>query len=509
MKQHPCSIALIAILGTLPGLSLQSLAAPKHSDLWGAAGEKWDPRGRLPDFSFAGYARGEREIPAVPVVANVRDFGAKGDGVADDTAAFRQAIEKTARGAIEVPPGKYVITDILDIQKSNLVLRGAGPDKTTLYFPKFLEDVRPNPGHTTSGRPTSNYSWSGGFIWVRGSYQSDELTRIATPAKRGDTAIEVDSTEALKVGQQINVHQRDDDQNSLAGWLYAGDSGNMKELLGRTTTSLTTKIVKIERNRVTLDRALRCDLDPRWRPVVMRFEPTVREVGIEGMRFEYPVRPYGGHFTERGANAIAFKDVIDCWVRDVVIDHCDSGIFIDARFCTLDKVTFRSERPQDAALQCTGHHGIQFNDDDNLATRFRFDTKFIHDFTVLRCTGNVISAGSGVDLSFDHHKYAPYANLFTDIDVGAGNRTWKCGGGADLGKHSAAWETFWNIRAARPQSWPPKAFGPDLMNLVAVQSEEPAVKEPNGKWFEPIPPAELEPKDLHKAQLERRLRRKQ
>ena len=89
-----------------------------------------------------------------------------------------------------------------------------------------------------------------------------------------------------------------------------------------------------------------------------------------------------------------------------------------------------------------GYHGIQFNDDDNLATRFRFDTKFIHDFTVLRCAGNVISAGSGVDLSFDHHKYAPYANLFTDIDVGAGHRTWKCGGGANLERLLARARTF-------------------------------------------------------------------
>ncbi|MCX6906896.1 MAG: hypothetical protein NTY01_02510 [Verrucomicrobia bacterium] len=59
------------------------------SDLWGTAGEKWTPQSRLPDFSFAGYHAGEAPIPDVAVKASVKNFGAKGDGVADDTAAFK------------------------------------------------------------------------------------------------------------------------------------------------------------------------------------------------------------------------------------------------------------------------------------------------------------------------------------------------------------------------------------------------------------------------------------
>ena len=47
---------------------------------------------RLADFSYAGYASGERPIPVVPVAANVRDFGARGDGRSNDTAAFKKAI---------------------------------------------------------------------------------------------------------------------------------------------------------------------------------------------------------------------------------------------------------------------------------------------------------------------------------------------------------------------------------------------------------------------------------
>src|SRR5215203_3630950 len=52
-----------------------------HSSLWGAAGERWEPAGRLPDFSYAGYRAGEAELPTPQARWDLkRDFGARGDG---------------------------------------------------------------------------------------------------------------------------------------------------------------------------------------------------------------------------------------------------------------------------------------------------------------------------------------------------------------------------------------------------------------------------------------------
>jgi hypothetical protein len=48
-------------------------------------------------------------------VVSVKDFGAVGDGVADDTAAFNAAI--TAGSVVSVPPGSYKITSTLVIDK--------------------------------------------------------------------------------------------------------------------------------------------------------------------------------------------------------------------------------------------------------------------------------------------------------------------------------------------------------------------------------------------------------
>jgi hypothetical protein len=142
---------------------------------------------------------------------------------------------------------------------------------------------------------------------------------------------------------------------------------------------------------------------------------------------------------------------------------------------------------------------------DNLFTRFDIRCRFIHDLTVSRCLGNVFSAGRGVDLCLDHHKHAPVANLFTDLDAGAGRRVWRCGGGADLGKNCAARGTFWNIRSQANLDWPPAGFGPDLMNLVGVHTDRAAMKDLEGRWFEPFVSGSLEPANLHLAQVERRL----
>eukprot|EP00798_Chlamydomonas_sp_ICE-L_P020898 gene20898-27748_t len=121
------------------------------SFLYGRKGEYWSPRGRLLDYSFAGYGAGA-ELPVVPMDVNVMHFGAAGNGVVDDTAAFMAAIEAATSGAIYIPRGKYKISRQLVIQRSGIVLRGDGPDMTTLFFANSFTDL-------------FGQTWSGGRNW--------------------------------------------------------------------------------------------------------------------------------------------------------------------------------------------------------------------------------------------------------------------------------------------------------------------------------------------------------
>ena len=496
----------LKMLLLIPFLGLAATAQATISGLWGTNGELWSARSRLPDFSYAGYHCGEQPVPELPAGVSVKQFGARGDGVTDDTRAFQAAIAAVTHGAIEIPPGRYVITDILTIAHRGVVLRGAGTDQTTLYFPKPLQEIKPHWSATTGGLRTSEYSWDGGLVWFQGDYGSKELAKVTAAASRGDTALQVADASGLNVGQRVEFFESDNPNNSLATELYSGDPGAIQNLLGSTAVSFVVHITRIEGNEVYFDRPLRFAVKLPWHPCLRQFEPAVSESGVENLRFEFPNSPYRGHFTEPGFNAVAFTGVADCWARHLLITNADSGIFVRSCFCTVQDVVLASTREPDKALHCTGHHGLNFYGADNLLTGFDCRTRFVHDVSVDRgAIGNVVVHGRGVDLCLDHHCRTPAENLFTDLDAGAGTRLWQCGGGDALGKHCGARGTFWNIRAARLQKYPPAAFGPSSMNLVALPTAAPSEMNPVGRWFEAIPPAEISPPDLYTAQLARRL----
>ena len=91
-------------------------------------------------------AGGAVAIPFNASTFNVLNFGAVGDGVADDTAALRAAVDAArlaGGGTVYMPPGTYLLTSTLTINSSYVVLRGAGVDATKISIPRSLGDVFP------------------------------------------------------------------------------------------------------------------------------------------------------------------------------------------------------------------------------------------------------------------------------------------------------------------------------------------------------------------------------
>lgn len=242
---------------------------------------------RLPDFSRAGYQRGDATPPHVPIVASVTRFGARGDGETDDTKAIQAAIDATKSGAIELPAGRYKITDYLRITKPGIVLRGAGPEKTVLWFPLGLDEIHPREMRESRGLPTSGYSFDGAFLTIQGDYQDKPLARIVEPARRGDLTVVVADAGALRLGQDVLLHVQENEKHTLKIHLYSEDAGDISK--GKPfPTKMLMKIRAIEGQRITLDRPLRFDLRAEWQPELRQFAPTVSEVGVEGIGFEFP-----------------------------------------------------------------------------------------------------------------------------------------------------------------------------------------------------------------------------
>ena len=516
-KHHPVypetimpSIIRRILLQFACAMTASLAVAAATSELWGERGEKWRSDGRLPDFSRAGYHRGEKPVPHVPQVANVRDFGAVGDGLTDDTIAIRAAIERTTRGAIYFPAGRYMITDYIRVDRSNVVLRGAGAARTVFWFPRGLDEVHPKQGRTSSGSPASGYSFDGAFVSLQGDYQAKPLAKIVATAQRGDRTVQVDQPAGLAVDQTVLVVARETSDHSLKTFLYNGDPGDIRR--GKQLdTKMLMRVVAVNGNKVSFDRALRFATRPEWQPEIRSFVPTVTESGFEEIGFEFPGNRYGGHFKENGANALELRQVFNCWIRNVAIHNADFGINVVACNNTVDGVIITADPARGirdgGVMDCTGHHAIQCKRaEDNLITRFEVRASYIHDLTVEHASGNVYSSGRGTDLNFDHHKDTPYENLFTDLDCGRGTRVWRCGGGASLGRQSAGWETFWNIRTAQPISPPPQGWGAPSMNFIGLRTKTPPTLARDGIWLEPLAPEQLSPSNLHNAQLAERMK---
>ncbi len=475
-------------------------AACTASALYGGQGELWSGSGRLLDYGYAGYRTGSEPIPEPAAAASVADFGARPDDGEDDTQAFLTAIAATSAGAIQVPAGRFVLTQRLEIRKAGLVLRGAGRERTTLYFPRSLGELY---GLSFNAAGQSNWSFSGGFLSVEGSIGGGVLARVTAPAARGSRMLQLSATAGLQAGQWVRVLQTDSGGTLLKAYHGGYYDGDLGEDVGRQAFRFLSRIESVSGVAVTLERPLPLEVQTGWSPELRTLAPSVRDVGVENLTIEFPGTRYPGHFRENGYNAIYFNGVADSWIRNVAILNSDYGVNVSGSFfCTVADVVVGTNFDRGPLV---GHHALtSAGGADNLFTRFDVRSAFIHDLSVDSYTlGTVWADGRGVDLNMDHHGRGNYGTLWSKLDLGAGARPFASGGTAPLRMpHSGARTAYWNLTAARDVGLPPNDFGP-LLSFVGVKGT--AGRSGAADWFvEPV--SGLCQDDLHAAMSARRRR---
>lgn len=270
------------------------------SALWGERGEKYNPAGLLPDFSFAGYERGEKPIPERVAEVSVKQFGARGDGRTDDTAAFRRALKEGVGKVIGIPEGTYVLSDALEITDCGTVLKGAGQDKTTLLFTKPLRVLQPQ----------KDPSYAGGLVFFKGSFERVKpLANIGEPgAKRGQFGLPVTDTKGLSVGQEVTISAKDPKDGSLVYHLYRDKVEDAKDLFGWSYLFYVARIREIKDKEIVMDRPLRFDVRPDWMGKLFPHKMTLHHSGIEDLAIVFPKSPWV-HWKEPGWNAVYFFPV--------------------------------------------------------------------------------------------------------------------------------------------------------------------------------------------------------
>ncbi len=437
--------------------------------LWQAYAKAPNIQPNMPNNSFAGYRRGESPIPTPAVVANVRQLGAKGDGSADDTAAFQAAI-KTAgekRGAVLVPAGTYKVSGMLHLKDSGVVLRGEGPDKTTIAFQQPL-DAAVSP---LKNQGKSQWSWCGGLIWIGSPDTFDsngkvvngegpvqgweywhpgkELATVNGDAKRGDMTVKVVSAAGLKAGATVLMTWENPSDFSLLKTIaghplmdtYDWKSATWILPPGYSQWQWPVEIKAVQGNTVTLAQPLRVDIRPEWKVAFRELGSSVEEVGVENLKLVLQAPATHEHLACVGWNGVCANRALNCWVRNVEIVNAENPVILAAaKNVTVDNLTISGPSQN--------HHSIaiRVNSHDNLVENFVIDgpQRVKHGINIeWLSSGNVYSRGRMTKGVFDSHRGLSFDLIRTEITLA--NDADGPGGAGQAGPFLGARVVHWNI----------------------------------------------------------------
>jgi hypothetical protein len=439
----------------------------------------------LPDFSYAGYRWGEKPIPKLQSTLHVADFGAIPDDDNDDTDALKKAFQAANNAdepvVLKLAKGKYILKDILYIDRSQFVLQGtgSGTDGTIIHMPEplgkldtppdmkeleeylIVNDKRQREPERGIDERFSLYAWSGGYIWTRkpGERAKPYMSKyhiapkelaVIKSGQRGSHVLEVESAANLKVGEtvRINWYNKEGENSSLIKHMYDHQPVKVGSRHWESPDMPVVKqevwIDRIDGNQVYIKEKLMHDLRPEWFPNITEWNH-ISEVGIEHIRFEFPFAEYYAHHLEAGYNAIYFTNTAHSWIKDVSIHNGDSGFISDiCANVTVEDVVVTGR---------TYHYAVQFGDCyDMLARNITVDCHVLHSLSFNTGARNCVFTGCLVTTvpSLDQHSGANHQNLFDNIKVIEDNpeRTFfYMGGDGYWAPTHGAFSTFWNIQA--------------------------------------------------------------
>lgn len=224
-------------------------------------------------------------IPAVAVKANVRDFGAAGNGVADDAPAIQKAIDAVDGGAVLIPAGDYVLRKGLTLAKG-VVLRGEGPARTRLLFD--IED-----------RAAIRITGGDAGPW----------TDVVSGCEFGSSRLRVADGSLFKAGDFVQIQQENDADVMYTNPMWKAD-------WAEDSVGQVLRAGKVSGNELTLDGPLHITFQARLRPRI-RTQRFVERAGVEDLYVQ--LSPKGDPVT------IGMRNAAYCWARNVESSHTSRG----------------------------------------------------------------------------------------------------------------------------------------------------------------------------------------
>jgi hypothetical protein len=393
-----------------------------------------DEKGRfLHDFSYAGYHRGEKPIPVVSLSQSIdvtqSPYLADSSGVADATEAIQRAIDDASArggGVVYMPEGTYKVSVqpgkdySLTIPSGNIVLKGAGMNKTHLY-------------NATENMKGKDIIRVGNGDWKR----TETIAKLAKDEKESTALITVSDASQFHVNDYVII-SFDTTQEFL---VELGMQQKWASRIGRVEPLFYRQIVAVDRarNMLTLDIPTRYPLKQRDHVTITKTEKPVEEVGIEGFSIANVQNPNSGlgendfnvvgtaGYESDNAKAINVVGVANSWIRNLntykpagneTYHILSKGIILDrTKNMTVDNVTM--EYPQYRGANGNGYL-FQFIGNDNLISNSKaVAARHSYTYANVSANGNVLynSVSEDPTLLTDFHMYLSMANLIDNMTM--------------------------------------------------------------------------------------------
>jgi hypothetical protein len=395
----------------------------------------------LPDFSYAGYHGGVDAIPEIRgPVFNVTQYGAKGDGQADDQAAIQKAIdaaEANGGGVVFFPLGTFrVNADIahrrpIHVRHGHVVLRGSGAtrggtiifvDEPTIKIPAKAKAVTTS--EAAVAEPTPGWMLQ---IAPEKKGGGRELARIVGDTRREAFMLTVDDASRIHPGDWVTLSVKGKEvvPGVIAPYRESDMPAEWTRIhKGGVALQEHHMVAAVKGNRVTLREPVKTSIMAAHGWTLTEYA-NIAEIGVEDICFE---GAWLGKFVhhrsvmdDAGWAGLKMFQVVDSWVR-----RC---AFINFNACLGDESCAYSTAMEIVLAGTMGHVSV---DDHRRSTGMLYGLmvdRMEHEPGLRDTTHGIGAAGSAVatvfwryemqpEESFDMHGMYPYATLFDCVEGG-------------------------------------------------------------------------------------------
>jgi hypothetical protein len=411
----------------------------------------------------------------------VTDHGAVANDGGDDSRAVLAALAAAHKvdGPVRLvfPAGRFILSDILWIRRSDIVIEGAGRGAggTELAFPrplrmvdktKVLDPLRAylveNEKRQVEPKrnidlPFSEYSWTGGFLWA----MKPETTATAAPAvdllagQQGGKTVRLSAAAGLRGGDVVSIqwHPTNGPDSGIIASIYGKGvkaGSHHWTTPERPLVVQTTRIEAIDGKVARIADPLLHDISPAIPAKLARWDG-LTNVGIRDLALVFPEGQSFGHHLEQGYNGIHLNDVFNGWIVGLRISNAESGILTDnSASVTIRDIVTEGERDAHYAVHVGAVHNVLVSD-------LLIANPVLHSLTFnTRSTKSVYQRATVLRMpTLDQHAGANHQNLFDDVTLHIAARPSKAGPVYPLwdGSGASYWQpghgrfnTSWNIR---------------------------------------------------------------